>query len=75
MVTTVETRLRGRVDLLTDQRDELERQRDLLAWRILQLERRLGGSKGRCVYCGEPTGARDGACRAHGDLPRLEGRR
>ena len=75
MVTSCEYRLRQRVDLLTDQRDELERQRDLLAGRVLMLERRLGGHRGRCRYCGEPTGDRDGACSAHGDLPRLEAHR
>ena len=72
MVTGREHRLRSRIDLLMGQRDQLERQRDRLAGRVVRLERRLGYTTAHCRYCGAPTAARDGACSAHADLLRLE---
>lgn len=72
MSATVEQKLRARIDLLRDQRDELEQQRDRLAGRVVRLERRLGYQFTHCRYCGRPTEARDGACNAHADLPRLD---
>ena len=70
-MTEREHKLRVRIDLLMDQRDELERQRDQLAGRLLEAEKQ-GRVGGWCVYCGTRVPFSRRACPAHQDLARLE---
>lgn len=63
-MTARELRLRERIDLLTDERDEVIGQNE-------RLRRRLAGKRMRqCAYCGAATPNR--ACASHSDLLRLD---
>lgn len=63
-MTDRELRLRTKIDALSDEKEAL-------AKRVAELERRARQRPNRCQYCGEPTrGSR--ACPSHRDLLTLE---
>lgn len=66
-VTDRETRLRERIDRLTDDRDQARGKLARLELSYRLAERAL---LGHCVYCGAP--AADSVCWAHSDLVKVD---